>query len=181
MKKYTCILFPLLMFCGLITTSCNSTRLTTNQKEGEVKTFDRAFIIIHHYNDSRFYKNLVTELQYTLISNTIYSEILTLNEISLKTEDDIKKQIAEFNPQVIIEFKELRKTSTTVIIPDVYTPIEINDGRVCLIEVKDYQTNEYLWKGKLVTDEHWKSKQAARKSIRKIFESFENGNLISLR
>jgi hypothetical protein len=47
--------------------------------------------------------------------------------------------------------------------------------------MKDYQTNEIIWKGKLVTDEFWHKKQAARKSVRKIFESFEGNMLISQR
>ena len=181
MQTYVKSIIPALLTCILLFTGCNSTKLTTNQKEGDLPTFDKAFIIINNYNETRFYRNLVTELRRELLSNTIRSEILTIDELSLKTEEDITRMIAEFNPQVVMEFKELRKTTTPLVIPDMYTPLMVNDGRVCLIEIKNYQTNEIIWKGKLVTDELWKSKQDARKSIHKLFEAFTNSNLISLR
>jgi hypothetical protein len=178
MNIKTVILVAVILTSPLLMTSCNFTKLSTNTREGERKAFERAYVIIHHYNESKFYRNLVSELKKELDYNLIDADILTLDELSLKTEADVSNLVANFNPQVVIEFKEVRQLTSALYIPDVYVPITVNDGRVCLIEVKDYQTNEILWKGKLVTDEFGKKKQATRKSARKIVESFENSQLI---
>jgi hypothetical protein len=161
----------------LLLTGCNSTRLTTNQAEDARKSFTRAYVIINEYNESRFYRTLVRELKTGLAENSVQNEMLLLDILSLTPPEEISAAIDEFNPEVVVEFTELRKTS--FFIPDIYTPI--HDGRVCLVEVKEFSTNRTLWKGKLVTDEFLASRIAARKSVRKILESFTQGELISLR
>jgi hypothetical protein len=181
MNIKTVILITFIFTLPVLITSCNFTKLSTNTREGDRNAFDRAYVIIHNYNESKFYRILVSELKRELDFNLIDADILTLDELSLKTEADVSNLVANFNPQVVIEFKEVRKLTSNLFIPDVYTPIEVNDGRVCMIEVRDYQTNEILWKGKLVTDEFWEKKRAARKSVRKIIESFESSKLISIR
>jgi hypothetical protein len=181
MKRLTKVIAAIIMIYTLLFTGCNSTKLSTNTREGDLKAFDRAYVIIHDYRDTKFYRNLVSELKKELDYNLIDADILTLDELSLKTEADVSNLVANFNPQVVIEIKEVRQLSSPVYIPDVYVPITVYDGRVCIIELRDYQTNEILWKGKLVTDEFMSTKKAARKSVRKIFESFEGSMLISQR
>jgi hypothetical protein len=176
-EKQTILLIAYIAFFSAMLAGCNFTKLTTNQQEGSLKSFNKAYIIINNYNKGPFYRTLIEELKNKMYANPIQGEILKLNELSLETKEEISSYIADFNPEVVIKFTELRKT--TFIMPDVYT--EVQDGRVCLVELRDYQTNKVLWKGKLVTDEFMHRKSAARKSIRKIFESFEESELVSIR
>jgi hypothetical protein len=177
MKRRILLQTAFVLAFSILLTSCNFTKLTTNQQEGPLKSFNRAYIIINNYNKNRFYRTLIDELKNKMYANAIQGEILKLNELSLETKEEVASYIADFNPEVVIEFTELRKT--TFIMPDVYT--EVQDGRVCLIELRDYQTNKVLWKGKLVTDEFMHRRSAARKSVRKIFESFEKNEMLSIR
>ncbi len=153
---------------AIILSACTSSQVTFNNNKAYHTKIKTAFVQIKDVKLGSYLKGVGDSLVADLIRNKVTVKLLETDILSLDSENDIQKEIKDFDSQVVILLERVDSKMTLAKTETIY------DGGTYLMSIILPDTNKIIWKASFSTKYEQGGLGKVQASVKKTLKQIED-------